>query len=264
MPPNYDFLNSKQIWQGPPKSGKTSTAAALKPAAEKIGIEGINPFFLIFEPGTGGVEITGTSEECGCGAKKSCEDCEGAGVKRKILQAQASPKPLSEIEEWFEWAGKSEYNPLVIDTTDAMYQQVSDAVCLGMGIRNPTQADHGTAWVQIYDTMRELIATLSEMDKALIFLMHVYYQEKRLKGGATITSASFNVSGKTKPYLAGLANQILHFEIIPGKEEDKHIITAKPTAGVEAGDHWGLFPDELDRGKSPEDGAEAILRCFYE
>ena len=79
-----------------------------------------------------------------------------------------------------------------------------------------------------------------------------------------MTVATFNVSGKTRPYLAGLANQILHFSINPDGEGDRHVITTTAESGIEAGDHWGVFPDELDRGDSPEEGAEAILRCFYE
>jgi len=257
LPQSYDFLKSIEIWQGAPKTGKTSTAAALGPVAESLGIGGVRPFFMLFEPGSGGVEIEGTSETCDCGGKKSCDVCEGTGVKRKILQT------LEEIDEWFEWAAKSEHNPIIIDTGDAMYQAIADGVCVKLGILNPTQSDHGIAWVLVFDEMREKLAILTGSGKSVIILMHVYYQEKRVKGGS-MTVATFNVSGKTRPYLAGLANQILHFSINPDGEGDRHVITTTAESGIEAGDHWGVFPDELDRGDSPEEGAEAILRCFYE
>jgi len=257
MPRSFDFLKSIQIWQGPPKTGKTSTAAALKDVAEGMGLEGVDPFFMLFEPGSGGVAIKGTSQVCECGGKKSCPECEGAGVKRLILSEE------KEISDWFDWAAKSDCNPIVIDTGDAMFQAVADYVCVRLGIGNPSQADHGIAWVQIFDEMRMLISTITSQEKALIIIMHVHYQEKRVKGGS-IQTATFNVSGKTRPYLAGLANQILHFGVVPDGDGDKHTIATTPTAGVEAGDHWELFPDELDRGDSPESGAEAILGCFYE
>ena len=257
MEPSFDFLQSIQIWQGPPKVGKTSTAAALGPVAKELGLEGIDPFLMLFERGSGGVQCHATSEECDCGGKKDCPDCEGKGVKRKILS------DLAEIREWFEWVAESDFNPIVIDTTDAMFQAVADSVCVNIGIGNPSEADHGIAWMQIYDEMREMLAILSNSGKSIIMLMHIYMQEKRVKGGS-IQTATFNVSGKTKSYLAGLANQILHFTVEPKGDGDKHVIIAAPLAGVEAGDHWGVFPKELDRGDSPEDGAKAILECFYE
>lgn len=257
LPPSYDFLKSIEIWQGAPKTGKTSTAAALGPVAESLGIDGVKPFFMLFEPGSGGVEIEGTSENCDCKNKKNCDVCEGTGVKRKILQT------LEEMDEWFRWAAESDHNPIVIDTGDAMYQAIADGVCVKLGILNPTQSDHGIAWISIFDEVREKLAILTGAGKSVIILMHVYYQEKRVKGGA-ITVATFNVSGKTRPYLAGLANQILHFAVVPDGEGDKHVIMTTPQSGIEAGDHWGVFPKELDRGESPEEGAEAILKCFYE
>lgn len=257
MPASYDFLRSVQIWQGAPKTGKTSTAAALGPVAKRLGIPEIKPFFMLFEPGSGGVEISGTSEKCGCGGKKGCVDCEGVGIKRKILTT------LEDMTKWFTWAGKSKFNPIVLDTGDGMFQVVSDCVCLKMGITNPTQADHGAAWLDIFDEMREKISILTGAGKSVVMLMHVYMMEKRVKGGS-IQVATFNVSGKSRQFLAGLANQILHFEVVPDGEGDKHIISTRAKSGVEAGDHWGVMPEELDRGDSPEAAAEAILKCFYE
>lgn len=258
MSPAFQFHKAIELWVGPPKSGKTSTAAALKQVAEEYGLEKeINPFFILYEAGSGGVELNATSEACSCGGKSSCPDCGGLGVKRKVLTS------LAETEEWFEWAAKSPFNPIVIDTGDEMYQTVSDGVCLRMGINNPTEADHGIAWVQIFDEMREKLAILIGASKSIIIILHVYQQERRVKGG-TISVATFNVSGKTRPYLAGLANQILFFRVRPDGEGDKHVITTRATAGIEAGDHWGVFPEELDRGSTPEEGAKALLGCFYD
>ena len=84
-----------------------------------------------------------------------------------------------------------------------------------------------------------------------------------MKGGS-IQTATFNVSGKSRQFLAGLANQILHFEVVPDGDKDKYVISTRASSGVEAGDHWGVMPEEIDRGDSPEAAAEAILKCFYE
>jgi hypothetical protein len=257
MPASFDFLRSIQIWQGAPKTGKTSTAVALGPVAKKLGISDIKPFLMLFEPGSGGVEVNATSEKCGCGGKKGCVDCEGVGIKRKILTT------LEDMAKWFGWAAKSNFNPIVIDTGDGMFQAISDCVCLKMGITNPTQADHGAAWLDIFDEMREKISILTGSGKSVILLMHVYMIEKRVKGGS-IQTATFNVSGKSRQFLAGLANQILHFETVPDGDKDKYVISTRASSGVEAGDHWGVMPEEIDRGDSPEAAAEAILKCFYE
>lgn len=257
LPPAFDFNKAIALWVGPPKTGKTSTAAALGKIAEEYGLEKeINPFFMLFEPGSGGVELNCTSETCGCeGKDKDCPDCAGEGIKRKILSS------LEDMDEWFEWAAKSDFNPIVIDTGDAMWQTIADGVCLRLGIATPTDSDHGIAWVQIVDELREKLAILTGAGKGLIIIMHVYMQERRVRGGS-ITTATFNVSGKSRQYLNGLANQILFFSVDPDGDHDKYTITARAQAGVEAGDHWGIFPEELDRGKSPEEAAKAILGCY--
>lgn len=257
LQPSYTLANAVQLWKGAPKVGKTSTAAALGEVAKANGIEDINPFFLQFEQGTGGVEIQGTSQKCKCGGKRGCDLCGGTGVRRLILS------DLEEIEKWVEWAAKSPFNPIILDTVDAMYQAVADGICLRLGITSPTQTDHGIAWMDIYDEMRALLGELVSSGKGLVMIMHIYMQERRVKGGV-VQTAVFNVSGKTRPFIAGMANQILHFDVIPDGEGDKHVIIAEAKTGVEAGDQWGVFPEELDLGDSPESGAEAILRCFYE
>ena len=266
MPPNFDFTTAIQVWQGAPKTGKTSTASALGTVAKRLGIPGIRPFFLIFEPGTGGVDIEGTSRKCECkGKDKSCSVCGGLGVVRLVLDVDVDPQdPLKTVNTWFEWVVTTAYNPIVIDTADAMHRVLSDGVCMKMGISGPHKSDHGIAWSELFNEWREKLSILVNSGKGVILLSHLYYQEKKLRGGATMQSATFNIGGKSKPYLEGLANQIIHFEVVPSADVDKHIISTRRTAGIEAGDHWGVYPDELDRGQSSEEGAEAILRCWYE
>lgn len=263
MPKDMDMRHAIQIWQGRPKIGKTSTANALGIVAEKYDL-GFTPFFMLFEPGSGGCEVQGTYEDCkpckGTGKhnKKKCPDCSGTGVVRHILT------DIKDTEKWFEWAAEQEeLNPIVLDTGDAMFQIVSDDVCTQLNIPSPHQAgDHGASWSMIYDEMRQLLGILTGAGKGIIILMHVTMQERRVSGGI-IQTACFNVAGKTRQYFNSMANQILHFDIIPDDDgNDKHVILAQPTAGVEAGDHWGLFPPELDLGKSAEEGAEAILEVF--
>ncbi len=97
----------------------------------------------------------------------------------------------------------------------------------------------------------------------IILNMHVYTQEKRVSGGS-IQQAVFNVPGKAKVYLAGFADQVLHFDIVPDPdgEGDKHVLVGEAQSGIEAGDRWGIFPPELDLGESEEEAATAILAKF--
>jgi len=250
-----DFLSSKQIWKGQPKVGKTSTAAALGTVAEQAGIEGIKPFFMLFEPGSGGITPYCTSTKCKCGGKdKKCPDCKGSGSVRMILETR------KQMREWFEWAAKSEFNPIVLDTGDAMFQKVMDDVCVELGIQSPFGAnDNGISWAIIFDEMRELLGLLG--DKGVIILMHVYMLEKRVRGGS-IQQATFNVAGKTRSYLSGWVNQIVHLDIVPGDDGDERIAICTPTAGIEAGDQWGVYPPEIKLGSSPEEAAAKILQCW--
>jgi len=258
---DMDFKVAKQIWKGAPKVGKTSTAAALATVSKKYGLD-INPFFMLFEGGSGGVQLEGTSKKCPkCGGKgkigkKKCTECKGVGSVRHLLEDN------KEIRKWFKWVGETDYNPIVIDTADAMFQTIMDSVCVDLGITSPYGAeDHGVSWSIIYDMVRELLGILDGANKGIILLMHVYMMEKRVRGG-TIQQATFNISGKSRQYLAGFVNQILHFDVVPKEEVDKHVLIAESQSGIEAGDQWGLFPPELDLGDSPEEAAEAILECF--
>ena len=150
LPETYDFRRSVQLWVGPPKVGKTSTAAMLGRVAKKHGIGGIEPFFLLFESGSGGTELDAcTVEKCPCGGKsKECIDCGGVGRRRLILT------DLDAVDKWVEWAAQSKFNPIVIDTLDRMYLVIADKVCVELGVPDPTQSDHGVAWVMIFITGR--------------------------------------------------------------------------------------------------------------
>ena len=263
MQANNSMSEAVQLWIGRPKVGKTSTACALGTVAKKYGLD-INPFVFVFEKGTGGVQFTGTSKQCpvckgtGKQGKSKCSECLGDGVVRHVLSS------IAEIKEWFKWfADESPYNLAIIDTGDAMFQTVADCVCADLGVPSPVQAnDHGNTWYAIFDMMRELIAILGASGKGIIFLMHVYMMEKRLRG-ATVTTATFNISGKTRQYLSQIANQILYLDIVPdGDGEDRHTLFAHAQSGIEAGDQWGIFPAELDLGDSAEEAAEAMLTAW--
>jgi hypothetical protein len=260
---NMEITAAKQVWQGAPKIGKTSTAAALGTVAKKYKLD-IRPFFMLFEPGSEGVDCDCTSRKCercagtGMVSKKKCPVCNGDKNTRLILSTR------KETREWFEWYATSEYNIAVIDTGDRFYQMIMDDVCTEMGIVSPYGAnDNGISWAVIFDEMRELLGILEASGKGVILIHHVYLQEKRGKGGATIQQRVFNVPGKAKGYIAGFADQHLHFDVVPGDDDkDKHIIIGQHQSDVEAGDRWGLFPAELDLGSSPEEAAEAILTTF--
>jgi len=262
MQPNHSLSEAVELWIGRPKIGKTSTAAALGTVADKYGLD-LKPFVFVFEKGTGGVQFTGTSKTCpeckgsGKSGKSKCSECMGDGVVRHVLS------DLDEIREWFVWFADSPYNLAIIDTGDAMFQVVADAVCAQIGVPSPVAAnDHGNTWYAIFDAMRELISILVASGKGIIFLMHVYMMEKRLKGG-TVTTATFNIPGKTRQYLAQMANQILYFDVVPDDDgTDKHVVFAHAQSGIEAGDQWGVFPAELDLGASAEEAAENMLTVW--
>lgn len=263
MAEHKDMTRAKMIWKGPPKVGKTSTAAAIRTVSDKYDL-GLKPFFMLFEAGSDGVQVEGTSQSCpvcegtGKAGKKKCSECGGIGTTRKILSTR------KEIREWFEWVIKSPYNIVVIDTGDRFYQAIMDDVCVEMGIVSPFGAnDMGITWAVIFDEMRELLGILEAGNVGIIMCMHVYMQEKRVSGGS-IQQAVFNVPGKAKTYLAGFADQVLHFDIMPNPdgEGDKHVLIGEAQSGIEAGDRWGIFPAETDLGKTPEEAAEAILTKF--
>lgn len=264
MDTDVNFEHCVQIWKGAPKTGKTSTAAALAAAAKKYDL-GFKPFFLLTEPGSGGVKLDGTNQPCpmckgtGKEGKKTCPKCKGAGIVRLILSEK------EEIRKWFEWAAKSDFNPIIIDTGDALFQAVMDYTAAGMDLQSPFGAnDNGICWAMIYDEMRDLLGIITGEGKALIIIMHVTMQEKRVRGGGSVQVAVFNVAGKTRTYMAGLADQILHFDVVPDPdgEGDMHVLYGKPTAGIEAGDRYGKFPEVLKLGDSPEEAALAILATF--
>ena len=263
MSPTHNFAKAIQVWMGRPKIGKTSTAASLGEVAKEYNLP-FNPFFLLFEPGTGGVTLNGSSQKCqGCGGsgksgKAKCHECGGTGVTRLILS------DLDKIHEWFDWAAKSSFNPIVIDTMDAMYQAVMDGVCVKQGITTPYGAnDNGISWVLISDAIRELVSKLIAADKGIIFLMHIVMQRKRVRGGE-MEVCTFNVPGRARQYLTQVANQILHFDVVPHPKDDRDIrvVHGKPQAGIEAGDQWGVMPEELELGNSPKEAAEALLTTW--
>jgi hypothetical protein len=268
MSQNYDISEAIQVWHGPPKSGKSITAAALEHVSEQYGLP-VKPFVFHFEPGTGGFACTGTCETCPqCGGKGKegrslCPMCNGDEVVRKVISS------VDEFREWLEWFTDSEYNLAVIDTMDRCYQVISDSICATLQIPGPHASDHGLAWTMIYDELRELLAIPIEAGKGMILIMHVYMMERRVRGG-NVQTATFNVSGKSRQYIAGLADQILYFDVVPHETEDrdKYVIFSRAQSGIEAGDRWNIFPEELDRGgldektNLPVEAAEKILECY--
>lgn len=272
MSANYDFLQTCQIWLGGPGTGKTSTASALGKVAKKMGIPGVRPFFLWFESGVTNVPAEGTTEKChvcngsGKDGKSTCSRCGGEGILPLILSAVDGDDPMKLIFSWFEWAANSVYNPLVIDTGNAYFLAITEAVCKKNGVPSPSKAnDNGVTWLDIFNTVRSCHGILRASNKTLIYIMHEYERTKRTRGGE-ITEMVSHVSGASDAFLKGATTQIMHFDISPSlkdEEPDKAVIHCNPYAGIEAKDRWGILPDELDRGTSPEEGAEAILRAFY-
>ena len=262
-----DFLNTSQLWLGGPGTGKTSTGSALGQAAEELGIPDVRPFFFWFEPGHTLVEVEGTNQKCPTCEGKGCEDCDKRGVMPLVLQSHPTKDPLEEIEKWFEWVAASPFNPLFIDTGNAYFLELASGICYSLGVRSATEAeDRGVTWTRISDTFRSHFGTLRSSGKTLIYLMHSYKQVKRVRSGE-ITETTCKLPGASDGFLKGSVEQILHFDIVPSDEPDepdKSIIHCIPFAGIEAKDRWGILPETIDRGDSPEEGARAILNCFYD
>lgn len=262
-----DFLNCCQLWVGGPGTGKTSTFSALGTVADSLGLEGVRPFVYWFEQGATKVAVEGTNEVCPDCKGKGCDSCGNCGVIPLILAPDKSGPPCATIDEWFEWGAKSEFNPIAIDTGNAYFRAVSAAICLQNGVVSAVESkDMGITWTQIFQKVQQHYSMLRSAGKTLIYLMHEYEQTKRTKGGE-ITERIAKIQGASNGFLKGSAHQILHFDIIEAiddEEEDKGVIHCVPFAGMEAKDRWGILPDKIDRGSTPEEGAKALLECFYE
>ncbi|MEM4720678.1 MAG: AAA family ATPase [Candidatus Methanomethylicaceae archaeon] len=258
LPRSINMNTAVQIWVGRPKIGKTSTAAALGTVAERYGVP-LSPFFLLFEAGAAAVDILCTCEDCPHCGGQGCDACANVGQIKHVLGN------LEETEEWLDWVCQSNHNPVVFDTIDGFYQLVSDQVCQELGIKSPSEAEFGIAWRMIYDRTRALLGKVLSAGKGLILISHVYMQERRTKNGTITQVATFNISGMSRSYIAGLADQILHFDIQPSEtnpEEPERILIARPQVGIDAGDRWGIFPETLVLGRSPEEAAEALLKVY--
>jgi len=263
LDPNFDFAKSVQIWKGAPGTGKTTTAAALGVVAEECGIEEeVNPFFILYEKGSGGATLNCTQQQCPDCEGSGCESCGDIGNVRMVMS------DLKQMHEWHQWAATSPFNPIVIDTANEMYRVLTDNICVRNGVDSPGRAqDQGVTWGDIFNEFRDLHAELVNGDKGVIYLTHLYERTRRLRGGGELTEQVVHLSGQTGPWLTGAANTILHFDVVPAEEEDspdKRIITCSPYAGIEAKDQFGVYPDELDRGDSEETAAREILDLFYE
>jgi GTPase SAR1 family protein len=154
-------------------------------------------------------------------------------------------------------SGKHDFETVVIDTADGLFDMCSDVACQKLGIEHESDAEWGKGWAETKKIFTRALQPLFMSDYGIVFISHTK--------GDKITTQVEEIT-KTVPTLSNQARKILlplvdtigclrykRHKIGKGEYEERYIISFKPSEMIEAGDRTGLLPSELRLDVVPED-----------
>jgi len=157
--------------------------------------------------------------------------------------------------------GNHEFQTIVIDTADGLFDLCSIHVCDELGISHESEGEWGRGWSEVKKQFTRAIMPLFQSKYGIVFISHTK--------GDPITTQVEEIT-KTVPTLSNQARKILlplvdtigcmcykRYKSIDndGKKryKEKLIISFKPSEFLEAGDRTGRLPPELKLKAIPVD-----------
>jgi GTPase SAR1 family protein len=163
--------------------------------------------------------------------------------------------------------GNHDYQTVVIDIADKLFDLCSIYVCDKFGIEHESEAEWGKGWAGVKKEFENEIYKLFATELGVIFISHTKTDE--------ITTDFINIK-KQVPTLSNQARKILlplvdtigymryrRKKISKGNFEEQFVITFKPSEDIEAKDRTGMLPPNLVLDVIPDDRKSPELVAKY-
>ena len=137
-----------------------------------------------------------------------------------------------------------EWDTVVLDTVDNLYQLCMEHVCAAQKIKHPADLEYGKGWALVTNEFKRVLTKLAQGPRGLWFVSHA--QDVTIKTRtAEINKAVPTITGKAREFLLGFADIILYAEMMETKEGLTRVLHAGPGENWEAGDRTGRLPETM-------------------
>jgi len=237
--PKTDFWEYRQLWVGPPKIGKTKTAAQIK-----------DGLFVFTESGFSDLSIAHWVPS-------------GWDVNQKGAFIITDPLDYQKMEVELGCMPQSERpKTLIFDTVDGMintkaleliHDPANKAETLNEGALS-----FGKGWDRVRIWLHDFVADIQRLNIGVIFISH--FEEKTITeiGKEPKTVWRSSMPDRAKPIIQGLVDFIWFFK----QEGKSRWIYTQGDLTIEAGTRITM-PERISMGHSPQEAYSNILTAFY-
>lgn len=193
-----EAVKAHVLLYGPPKIGKSTTAAQFNPD---------HTLFIPTEPGLSALSVYSVPTT-------SWEQFRSVGAELA--------------------AGDHPFQTVVIDTVDVLYKLCSDAVLERLGVEHASDSPYGKGWAAIADEWQLRVSKLASLGLGVWFISHSV-DERIEKRVGTITKTVPTLKGKGRDFITGFVDYILLAESEQTQEGERRVLRTRPAENYEAG-----------------------------
>lgn len=146
-------------------------------------------------------------------------------------------------------AGDHEFQTVIIDTVDVLYQYCVEYKLRELGIKHESEAEYGKAYAVISGEFQRVLRKLAGLPYGLVFISHAKEIEIKTRTGK-IKKIVPTLPERGARIILGMVDLLLYVDIdseddANGAPIEKSVLRTKPTSYYDAGDRTGLLPETL-------------------
>lgn len=146
--------------------------------------------------------------------------------------------------------GEHQFDTIICDTVDNMYQRCSEYICKKFGINHESDLGYGKGYALVNNEFQRMLTRLAFLPQGLYLISHCETKEIETRQGK-VNRVVATLPAKARRFVLGLVDIILYCDLEVTKDEEgksvyKRVLRTKPNLHYDAGDRTGKLPDPLE------------------
>jgi hypothetical protein len=157
--------------------------------------------------------------------------CEPGGKGLEIFQVPVTK--WAEFEKYVDLicSGQHDFQNVIIDTVDALYQMAFERVCKDEAIEDPGDLGYGKGWNLVKRTFSAQIDKLVKSGYGVLFLSHATEKEYMDRSGGSFTKIIPSMPKQAKDFISGICDALVFY----GYHGEERLLTIRGSDTVESG-----------------------------